>query len=875
MASMVAPPTDIGRHAAAPTARIHLTASLWKTHLSTDLALTSRTEHTFDTVNHMTSNESDEMREAAPDGALFAHASVSFDVSSQEKGDRPGSQSGSRARGRPRTSSDLPDFTSHAEFLDWHRRVSAAHGSALRAIEAIEAEQRAIAALRLETLAVLAELSDAAAQVVWDPESGRSRVVSRASDLQAARRSTVAEVATRTCATEGQVGAEWDLARQVVVDHPDAVQDLAWGRLSAQHLRVVADESAAVPAEHRAEFGRLLATQAQRLTPGQLRAWARRHREIAYPGSMAVRHRAARAGRYVSLEPGRDGMAWLSAHLTTIAAAAVFDRITAAAIACQGQDEPRTLAQLRADALVDYVLADEPLPGPVGCVTVAEPAGGPATLDVDVPAPSRHSVQGAAGPARVAVEPPSSGAAEGCGDAATMTTTGAVEEAAMVVPFGESARAALARTPRERQTAVATHLADADDVRNGMSSACDTDIYGVRPTVAVTVPHTLLLAAASGSDLSAPSRGDRSAPTRGDSSAPTSGGTGAHASDGSGTPSSGGSGTPISGGSAAAPACETTATFAHSASTSFAHDAAAPLAHERRAPVPELVGHGPIDDETALALLAAAPSLRRILTDPHTGVALDMSRSTYVTPAPLRAFLALRDVTCRFTGCRRLAVRCDVDHVIAWAEGGTTSVDNLVHLCRTHHRLKHTSAWTSQVLGHDELAALTPADVAGHTELAALAAAARDVPSRNGSDAPSDGRLPPSVLRWTDPHGHVTYTIGDLRPAHPTGTASRGEAIPHGPGETPGRTAESARSSDEVTDCTTEAASRSAEATRSIAEAAARSAAVEHPTAEAPSRGADETARSAAVEHRTAEATNRGSGQVRGADTAMPGAPPF
>lgn len=32
---------------------------------------------------------------------------------------------------------------------------------------------------------------------------------------------------------------------------------------------------------------------------------------------------------------------------------------------------------------------------------------------------------------------------------------------------------------------------------------------------------------------------------------------------------------------------------------------------------------------------------------------------------------------------------------------------------------------------------------------------------------------------------------------------------------------------------------------------------------------------SAALEHRAAEATHRGSGQARGADTAMPGAPPF
>ncbi|WP_319161234.1 HNH endonuclease signature motif containing protein [Sanguibacter biliveldensis] len=55
--------------------------------------------------------------------------------------------------------------------------------------------------------------------------------------------------------------------------------------------------------------------------------------------------------------------------------------------------------------------------------------------------------------------------------------------------------------------------------------------------------------------------------------------------------------------------------------------------------------------------------------------------------------MKIRDETCRFPGCSRRADRCDVDHVEDWAHGGTTSHDNLIHLCRKHHRLKHTSRW--------------------------------------------------------------------------------------------------------------------------------------------------------------------------------------
>ena len=42
-----------------------------------------------------------------------------------------------------------------------------------------------------------------------------------------------------------------------------------------------------------------------------------------------------------------------------------------------------------------------------------------------------------------------------------------------------------------------------------------------------------------------------------------------------------------------------------------------------------------------------------------------------------------------------MAVRiCDLDHTVDFAFGGQTSEDNLAHLCRRHHTLKHESAWT-------------------------------------------------------------------------------------------------------------------------------------------------------------------------------------
>ena len=64
----------------------------------------------------------------------------------------------------------------------------------------------------------------------------------------------------------------------------------------------------------------------------------------------------------------------------------------------------------------------------------------------------------------------------------------------------------------------------------------------------------------------------------------------------------------------------------------------------------------------------------------------------YEVPDRLREQTILA-TTPRFPGCTRSARKADADHVIPYAEGGTTSSDNIAPLCRRHHRLKTHSAW--------------------------------------------------------------------------------------------------------------------------------------------------------------------------------------
>jgi len=121
-----------------------------------------------------------------------------------------------------------------------------------------------------------------------------------------------------------------------------------------------------------------------------------------------------------------------------------------------------------------------------------------------------------------------------------------------------------------------------------------------------------------------------------------------------------------------------------------------------------LEGYGPIDPEVARQLAADAPSFARVLTDPVTSAILDFDRTKYAVAADLRLVLRVRDETCRAPGCNRAASRCDVDHSVDWALGGTTCAANLSHLCEFHHNLKHHTGVGLRNLGDGRIEWMTP-----------------------------------------------------------------------------------------------------------------------------------------------------------------------
>lgn len=298
---------------------------------------------------------------------------------------------------------------------------------------------------------------------------------------------------------------------------PLTLDALRTGRISYRHASILVDETRCLPEESWHAFESVALPEAEVRTPAGFRQRARALRERLHPTSIDDRRREAEEWRSVRLEPGRDGMAWLSAHLPAEQAHGAYRRLTEIAASLAAPDEPRTLAQRRADVFADLLID------------------------------------------------------------------------------GITPDAGLGR--------------------------------GVRATVLVTVPVLTLL---------------DSQPNR--------------------RPGNlhGGAGLAVS----------------------------------------SLEGYGPIGDEVARRLAAHAPSFVRLLTHPETGTVLSVGRERYSVPRDLKLWLRIRDETCRFPGCGRAAGSSDIDHTIDWQHNGATRHDNLAHLCRSHHQLKHNTAWrVSQVGG--------------------------------------------------------------------------------------------------------------------------------------------------------------------------------
>lgn len=104
-------------------------------------------------------------------------------------------------------------------------------------------------------------------------------------------------------------------------------------------------------------------------------------------------------------------------------------------------------------------------------------------------------------------------------------------------------------------------------------------------------------------------------------------------------------------------------------------------------------GIGPIPIHRARELCGDAKDWMRVLTHPETGVVLSVGRKKYRPPAQLAQLVQWRAERCLAPGCGMPAHRCEIDHSVAWAEGGVTAAWNLDPLCKGHHVMRHHGGW--------------------------------------------------------------------------------------------------------------------------------------------------------------------------------------
>jgi hypothetical protein len=126
-------------------------------------------------------------------------------------------------------------------------------------------------------------------------------------------------------------------------------------------------------------------------------------------------------------------------------------------------------------------------------------------------------------------------------------------------------------------------------------------------------------------------------------------------------------------------------------------DVSTVVCHIDAATLAGLEGEAELDGDHRIA----AESARRLLCDANFQIVVEnqkgeivgLGRKSRVVPRWLRRQLHRRDGGCRWPGCPR-HTWVDRHHIQHWSNGGRTDPDNLLELCRYHHRVLHEGRWS-------------------------------------------------------------------------------------------------------------------------------------------------------------------------------------
>ncbi|MFC3686768.1 HNH endonuclease signature motif containing protein [Aquipuribacter hungaricus] len=137
--------------------------------------------------------------------------------------------------------------------------------------------------------------------------------------------------------------------------------------------------------------------------------------------------------------------------------------------------------------------------------------------------------------------------------------------------------------------------------------------------------------------------------------------------------------------------------------------------------------------------------LHRVVVPPAAGP-LELGREERLASRTQRRALASRDRGCVVPGCGAPPAACDAHHLVHWADGGSTDLDNLVLLCGSHHTAVHAGVWAVAVCADGIPEVIPPRWVdpeqrprrLAHHLVAAVARAAATATAASGRPATAD-----------------------------------------------------------------------------------------------------------------------------------------
>lgn len=178
----------------------------------------------------------------------------------------------------------------------------------------------------------------------------------RGDAVELAERAAAADLAVRLNLAESTVRSHAHVASTLRQRLPELWAWFTEGEVSTQNAREASMIAGELPQELWATFDEQIVDAAKTLAPARFRSRARSIREKLHAETLTERHEAAHTHRGVWIEPDRDGMGWMHAHLSSenlSKISAHLDRLAFDLFVVA--DEQRTMAQLRADVLSDLL----------------------------------------------------------------------------------------------------------------------------------------------------------------------------------------------------------------------------------------------------------------------------------------------------------------------------------------------------------------------------------------------------------------------------------------------------------------------------------------------------------------------------------------